>query len=114
MAYARWPGSGLRTGRKTRRPSWRQPVTARLEFTADGDAAGDPVADGLEVTTVVDGPGVPFDDDERELDVDDARELEPEPEPVPPEPALPEDDAAEPGVDVGATDEVVYEVPLAE
>jgi hypothetical protein len=60
---------------------------------------------------VVDGPGVPFDDDERELDVDDARELEPEP--VPPEPALPEDDA-ELGVDVGATDEVVYELPLAE
>jgi hypothetical protein len=100
----------LRTARKTRRPSWRQPVTARLEFTADGDAAGDPVADGLEVTTVVDGPGVPFDDDERELDVDDARELEP----VPPEPAPPEDDVAELGVDVGATDEVVYEVPLAE
>ena len=91
----------------------RQPVTAKLESTADGDAAGDADDVGLSGTTVVDSDGVACDDDEPELDDD-----EPEPdddgwvlEPAPPADEDVDGDVAD---EVGATDEVVYEAPLAE
>lgn len=72
-----------------------------MDFSGDGDLAGDGDDVMLGVTKVVDGDGVTLDD-----------EPEPVPVPEPPEPVLLADDDCESLSVAGATDEVVYEVPL--
>jgi len=84
-----------------------QPVTAKVDFSGDGDLAGDGDDVMLGVIKVVDGDGVTLDDEPEPVPVPEP----PEPAP-PPEPVLPADDDCESLSVAGATDEVVYEVPL--
>jgi hypothetical protein len=97
-----WPG-------QSRIPA-PQPVTAKLEFSGDGDSAVDGDAVELGVIKVIDGDGETLDDDAPApgsvSEVPEVPEV-PESAPVP----LVDDD--EPADAVGATSEVVY-VPLAE
>jgi len=83
-----------------------QPVTAKVDFSGDGDLAGDGDDVMLGVIKVVDGDGVTLDDEPEPVPVPEP------PEPAPPEPVPPADDDCESLSVAGATDEVMYEVPL--